>query len=36
VLAFVSGPITLLFLGLSIVSLALPFIQARRAKTSAA
>lgn len=30
VLAFVSGPITLLFLGLSVLSLALPFIQARR------
>ena len=36
VIAFVSGPITLLFLGLSIVSLALPFIQARRAAKSAA
>lgn len=36
VIAFVSGPITILFLGLSIISIALPFIQARRAAKSAA
>ncbi|WP_445682746.1 tripartite tricarboxylate transporter permease [Radicibacter daui] len=34
-LAFVSGPITLLFLALSLLSLALPFIQARRARRAA-
>jgi len=32
VIAFLSGPITLLFLGLSVISLALPYLQARRAK----
>ncbi|PRD42894.1 C4-dicarboxylate ABC transporter permease [Phyllobacterium phragmitis] len=34
--AFVSGPITLLFLGLTVISLALPYLQARRAKRAAA